>query len=41
MTDDRVEACLNLFTPNWNAIREGIVANSIKPPHAKIGANGD
>jgi len=40
MTDDRVESCLNLFTPNWNVIREVIVMNSINPPHAKIGANG-
>lgn len=39
MTDDRVEQCLNLFTPDWNLLRESIVMNSIKPPHAKIGAN--
>lgn len=37
MTDDRVESCLNLFTPNWESIRENIVNNSINPPHVKIG----
>lgn len=30
MTDERVEACLNLFTPDWNAIRDNVI-NSINP----------
>jgi hypothetical protein len=37
MTDDRVESCLNLFAPEWNAIREKIVMNSIAPSRGTIG----